>query len=185
MHQDYFYTLPFHFDHLYGFDEDFNNVKSNNPEILINNHRIWYNVKSIQLIRSLKYDKHFIRELKIKMPKLNLIQFRCDLHIVRHNSVRLENVTTVEITYDHIENRKEWIINSLPNLKHLILYSTELPSIDSQLAPIFNERIEKLDISIYSGLQQLTELSYIYFSNVQYINFCVDGFLEDPKWFVN
>jgi len=67
----------------------------------------------------------------------------------------------------------------------LILYSTELPSIDSQLAPIFNERIEKLDISIYCGLQQLTEISYIYFSNVQYINFCVDGFLEDPKWFVN
>ncbi len=88
------------------------------------------------------------------MPKFNLIQFRCDLHIVRHNSVRLENVTTVEIIYDHIENRKEWIINSLPNLKHLILYSTELPSIDTQLAPIFNERIEKLDISIYSGLQQ-------------------------------
>jgi hypothetical protein len=102
----------------------------------------------------LKYDKNFIRELKIKMPKLNLIKFRCDLHIVRHNSVRLENVTTVEIIYDHIENRKEWIINSLPNLKHLILYSTELPSIDTQLAPIFNERIEKLDISIYSGLQQ-------------------------------
>ena len=49
MHGNYFYTLPFHFDYLYEFYEGFNDVKSNNPEILKTNPRIWYNVKSIDL----------------------------------------------------------------------------------------------------------------------------------------
>ena len=40
MHDQYFYTLPFHFDHLYKFSNGFNYVKTNNREILINNPRI-------------------------------------------------------------------------------------------------------------------------------------------------
>lgn len=46
MHENYFYTLPFHFNHLYNYS---NRIKSNNPEILINNSRLWYNVKSIDI----------------------------------------------------------------------------------------------------------------------------------------
>ncbi len=40
MHQNSFYTLPFHFDHLYEFYDGFNDVKSNNREVFINNPRI-------------------------------------------------------------------------------------------------------------------------------------------------
>ena len=72
MHGDYLYTLPFHFDYLYECYDAFIDVKSNNPDVLINNHRIWHNVKSIELYRSKKYNLNFVNELKIKMPKLNL-----------------------------------------------------------------------------------------------------------------
>lgn len=75
MHFNYFYTLPFQFNHIYEFYQDFNFIKSNNPQILINNHRIWYHVKSIQLPFAHKYDQSFVKELKIKMPKLTSIKF--------------------------------------------------------------------------------------------------------------
>ncbi len=66
MHQNYFYTLPFHFDYLYRFYGGFRSVKSNNLEILINDSRIWYYVKSIELERTLNYNTNIIKELKIK-----------------------------------------------------------------------------------------------------------------------
>lgn len=72
MHQNYFYTLPFHFDYLYRFFKGFDNVKSNNNEILTNNPRIWFNIKYIELIGTTKYDTNFINQLKIKMTKLTL-----------------------------------------------------------------------------------------------------------------
>jgi hypothetical protein len=70
MHGDYLYTLPFHFDNIYDCFEDFNDVKLNNCEILKNNSRIWYNVKSIQLPIRSGYNRNFVKELKTKMPKL-------------------------------------------------------------------------------------------------------------------
>jgi UDP-galactopyranose mutase len=67
MHQNCFYTLPFHFDHLYEFYDGFNDFKSNNREIFINNPRIWFNVKSIELLDRDKFDNNFLKELKIKI----------------------------------------------------------------------------------------------------------------------
>jgi hypothetical protein len=73
MHRDYFYALTFSFDYLYGFDTDFDLVQSNKAEILGNNSQIWCKVKLIQLLVPQKYNRKFIKELKMKMPKLNLI----------------------------------------------------------------------------------------------------------------
>jgi hypothetical protein len=42
MHNNYFYTLPFHFEHLSLSYEGFDNIESNNLEILINNYRVKY-----------------------------------------------------------------------------------------------------------------------------------------------
>jgi hypothetical protein len=75
MHDDYLYTLPFHFRNFYECFQDFNDVKLNNYEILKNNSRIWYNVKSIQLPVRFGYNRNFVEELKTKMPKLTLIRF--------------------------------------------------------------------------------------------------------------
>jgi hypothetical protein len=182
MHGEYFYTLPFHFDYLYKFYEGFNDVKSNNPLILINNPRIWFNVKSIELNRYNSYDRNFIKELKIKMPKLNLIKFGRYSDFPTNYSpamnderekldLRLDNVTIIQILTGSMEDKKDWIISSLPNLRHLILSSEYLSSIDYKLVPILNERIQRLDIYVNSQFnKQLRKISYVYFSNVQHIN---------------
>jgi hypothetical protein len=147
MHRNYFYTLPFQFNHFYEFSEGFNGVKSNKPEILINNPRIWYNVKSIELPFTDKYNKNFIRELKMKMPKLTSIKFAniqswstcqtTDLHTTTDKiDLRLDNMTTVQMAYGTIEDKKEWFICSLPNLKHLSFSHGKLPSINNQLCCI-------------------------------------------------
>jgi hypothetical protein len=177
-HDRYLYTLPFHFNHLYLSYEGFQNIESNNPEILINNLRIWCNVKSIELPLTFNYDIHFVKELKMKMPKLISIKFDGygvlsepeTKQISTSNHETEINVTTIQFFQGYIENRKDWIIYSLPYLRHLILSSTILPSIDSQLAPILNKKIQRLDIYSNPQFKQLTEISYMYFSNVQYIN---------------
>lgn len=84
---------------------------------------------------------------------------------------KLNNVMTMEFYRVSIEDRKELLINKLPNLRHLILSSVDLPSTDNQLAQVLNKKIQRLDIDEYSQLRQLVGISYTYFSNVQYINF--------------
>ena len=69
-----------------------------------------------------------------------------------------------------MKKEREWLVDRLPNVKHLILFSTELCSIDNQLVEVLDQRIQRLDINISSPLTQSAQLNYIYFSNVQYIN---------------
>ncbi|CAF4013680.1 unnamed protein product [Adineta steineri] len=86
--------------------------------------------------------------------------------------VTLDNITTIQFDHGSVENRNEWLIKALPNLNHLILSSVDLPSPDSQSADLLNKRIRRLDIdSTDSLLEQLTEISYDYFSNVEHIYF--------------
>jgi hypothetical protein len=198
MHTKYLYTLPFHFDHLYEFPQDFDTVKSNNPEILINNPRVWYNVKSIELFRTSEFDRHFVKELQMKMPKLNLIKFINFSFVHKHETqifseiddkqekidVRLDNVRTIQFfwNYTSIDNEKEWLINVTPNIKQLILPNLNLNVTSNELGKILEKKIEQLDIHINSDLINLTEKSYVYFSNVQYINFCIFDHFERLHW---
>jgi hypothetical protein len=57
----------------------------------------------------------------------------------------------------------------------LILCSRKLPSIESELIPILNNKIQQLDIHIKfidDEFEQLIKTSYVYFSNVEHIHFC-------------
>jgi hypothetical protein len=188
MHRNYFYTLPFYFDSFYDFIFGFNDVKSSNPEILTDNPRIWYNVKSIEISTASKYDVNFVKQLKTKMPKLTFIKFGAittnDINKIQDIDAKnderekiqttLDYMTTIECTGGSVENEKEWLIYALPNLTHLILHCG-LSVINSQLTEILNKRIQRLDITEYSQLKQCIEISYIYFSNVQYINCYMDS----------
>jgi hypothetical protein len=193
-HDNYFYTLPFHFDYLYEFYNGFMRVRSKNPDILYNP-RIWYNVKSIELERTYDYDRNFVKELKIKMPKLCLIKFgNRKIFPERYSSeiedkrekidLRLDNVTTIQFTRGLIGGESYRIISSLPNLRHLIFCCGILYS-NNELSSILNEKIQRLDIDISSPLKHLTEKSYVYFSNIQYINFCLSHFKEEPEWYAD
>jgi hypothetical protein len=194
MHGNYFYTLPFNFDYLYQFYQGFNDVKSNYDDILISNPRLWYNVKSIDLPSITKHDLNFVKELKIKMPKLTFINFdpsyQYDMNKTKDINlekmrITLDTVTTFKCMAESLEKGKIWLINTLPNLTHLILLSAELPSIDNQLTKVLNKRIQRLDIDAYCGPKQLTDTDMIYFSNVQNINFCLNDFWERPEEYAN
>jgi len=187
MYGDYFYTLPFHFDHLYDFCND---VRFSNSEILITNPRIWFSVKSIDICA----DFNFIKELKMKMPRLNFIKFdepfyydvmrkKPYIDIKTEEKITLDNVTTIECSRILLENDKKWLINALPNLTHLILYHTTSSSTDSDLDGTLNEKIQRLDIVGYHEFGQFREKSYGYFSNVQYINYLIYNCISsDAKW---
>ncbi|CAF0989479.1 unnamed protein product [Adineta steineri] len=96
------------------------------------------------------------------------------------NHVTLDNITTIQFDHGSVENRNEWLIQALPNLNHLILSTVDLPSPDSQSADLLNKRIRRLDIdSTDSLLEQLTEISYDYFSNVEHIYFKVKHGLDN------
>jgi hypothetical protein len=185
MHDKYFYTLPFHFDYLYEFYHGFNDVKSSNDDILINNLRLWYNVKSIDLPAISKYDFSFVKELKLKMPNLSFINLKPfypdDMNKTEDKrekmNITFDKVTTFQCMDGSLETGKVWLINLLPNLTHLILSFAELPPIESQLVKTLNKRVQRLDIDALSGHKdalsgytKLTEANIVYFSNVQCIN---------------
>ena len=164
-----------------------------NFETLKNNSRIWYHVKSIQLPGRSVYNRNFVKELKRKMPKLALIRFdgvgvspKIHTHDSSENKdLTLDNVTTIQFVRGSIGNQKDWILHSLPNLRHLILSYISSSSIDSELAPILNEKIQRLDINAYCELEQLTEVNYVYFSNVQNINFHLDDGRQSSEWYAH
>jgi hypothetical protein len=175
MHGEYFYTLPFHFDYLYDFYEGFNDVKSNNPEILINNPRIWYNVKFIEFKKAFKYDSNWIRQINTKMPKLSSIttgylpisyedpsdEYKDE---TKNIDIGLNNVTTIQCGSISMKYLKEWFSYGLPNLRRLILRPGSQFSIDNGLS-----RIQRLDILDSVELEQLERINYIYLSNVEYV----------------
>jgi hypothetical protein len=195
MYGDYIYTLPFHFNNIYDCFQDFNEIKLNNCEILEKDSRIWYNVKSIQMPDKCCYNRNFVKELKRKMPKLTLIRFdsywvspKMETDDLSENKdVTLDNVTTIGFTRGNLEKHKDWIIYSLPNLRHLILsHRTAMPSIDSELAPILNKTIRRLDIdATCEKVEQLPEISYACFSNVENINFYMDDGEKSSEWYAN
>lgn len=186
MHGQYFYTLPFHFDHLYQCKEALNNVQ-------LNNHQIWYNVKSIDLNDTLIYDRNFMEKIKIVMPNLDFIEFvnRSSTSkdtrqtLLTNNDMKLNNVKTIQfVDSKSFEEKEEWLINLTPNLNHLILSTQQYPLVESQLTSIFNKNIRQLDINVYFQLDDLAYTSYIYFSNVEYINLFIGELNKRPDWHI-
>ncbi|CAF1094603.1 unnamed protein product [Adineta steineri] len=176
----YIYSLPFHFNELHNFIHT-NQILSNNDQLLKNNTHLWYNITSLGL--SMRVHKNFediFRFIKINMPKLSSIRFfgaksssdiLClDKKTIKKNHVTLNNVTTVSLECIHMEQLEEYLIYTLPNLKNLILTATELPLIDSELALIFNKRIQRLEVSQFFYVKILADISYHYFSNLKELN---------------
>ena len=67
----------------------------------------------------------------------------------------------------------------------MVLGYTAIPSIDSELIPILNKKIQRLDIDALCQVEQLTEINYVYFSNVQNINFCLNDGDKSPEWYAD
>jgi hypothetical protein len=80
------------------------------------------------------------------------------------------------------DNIYDWIVYLLPNLRHLKSDCTLFDVVLPKLRLILNERIRQLDINSFSSLTQLTQISYVLFSNVEYINLCLSAFGTESEW---
>ncbi|CAF1104215.1 unnamed protein product [Adineta ricciae] len=192
MHGKYLYTLPFHFDELHDF-LDFDRVKSNNNKIL-NSCGIWSKVKLIQLARSNRFNLGLIKQMKIKFPRLNAIRFLSSglysySEVLEQTHINedeiLRSVSIVDLEGGSMENIKQWLVYVLPNVKHLSLSYTGLPSTNSQLVPILNSRIERLDIIEQSIIEQINRTNRTYFSNVKDLRLMIYNVDGKFHWYVN
>ncbi len=131
----------------------------------------------------------------MKIPKLTTIRFPAylgsssnELEDLNPKELCLNNITTACFDYEVIadyfedqilENVKDWLIYILPNLKYFTYGRKKLPSIENELIPILNNKIQHLEITISftnDAFERLIEQCYIYFSNVQYIYFRSEEF---------
>jgi hypothetical protein len=190
MHGRYLYTLPFHFDELNSFN-DFDHVKSNNSEIL-NYSWTWYRVTVIHLSESYNLNLNLIKQLKMKMPNLMSIIFDLcvplsfdttmeDSYINENETnqinITLDSVTTVHFKDGSVEKIKQWLINILPNLKHLVLFCT------NDYVPIADKRIENLKILGVRSCHELIKTGYVYFPNLQEVE--IQFLFLDKKELIN
>ncbi|CAF4298679.1 unnamed protein product [Adineta steineri] len=118
----------------------------------------------------------FIKRCPILENNMDEKELTEDLYVDSNEEVKshvtLDNITTIQFDDGSVANRNEWLVQALPNLNHLILSTVDLLSPDSQSTDLLNKRIRRLDInSTDSLLEQLTEISYVYFSNVEHIYF--------------
>jgi hypothetical protein len=151
----YLYTLPFHFDKLEDFI-DFDHIKSKIST--------WSRVTSMNLSKYADLNSNFTKQLKVKMPNLRSITFNFEpMNDLYTNAIdtTLDSVTTVHCEGEYLQNIKQWLINILPNVKHLVLSYSPQPTASSSKRTVF---IQKLDA--YFRGERMTR-DYIYFSHIQ------------------
>jgi hypothetical protein len=156
IHGKYLYTLPFHFDKLEDFI-DFDHIKSK----MLNSPSTWSHVTSMNLSKYADLNSNFTKQLKMKMPNLRSITFNFEpMDDLYTNPIdtKLDSITTVHCEGEYLQNIKQWLINILPNVKHLVLSYSPQPTAPSSKRTVF---IQKLDA--YFRGERMTR-DYIYFS---------------------
>ncbi|CAF4904403.1 unnamed protein product [Rotaria sp. Silwood1] len=191
----YIYSLAFQFNELNNFS-NFNQVLSNNEQILHDNRRLWSNITSIELVVKNQINLNLFQSIKINMPKLSsikLIEGPRNFYIIDEDSyvfkdethdidVTLNSVTTVHLEHTFMDKFKTCLIYVLPNLKHLILTDTKLPSRTSELHAIFYKRIKRLEVGQYFlQIEKFAKQDYIYFSNLQDLRLTYDFTLNEEE----
>jgi hypothetical protein len=161
-HENYLYTLPFHFNKIYDFI-DFDHIESNYSKIL-HSPFTWYHVKSIDLSKCPNLNSNLIKQIKIKMPNLISITLNSerinDLYTNEYETT-LDSITTVHCEGEFIENIKQWLIYVLPNVKHLVLSYSPQPTTQLSKKMKFLQKLHT-----YFRDDRITT-DYLYFSKIQ------------------
>jgi hypothetical protein len=92
-------------------------------------------------------------------------------------NITLDSVTTVHFKDGSVEKIKQWLINILPNLKHLVLFCT------NDYVPIADKRIENLKILGVRSCHELIKTGYVYFPNLQEVE--IQFLFLDKKELIN
>ncbi|CAF1438821.1 unnamed protein product [Adineta steineri] len=172
-HENYIYTLPFHFSHFYGFTH-FDQIISTDPNIFQINSRLWYKIKSIELSKSFKINPDLIEQIRRKIPNLTTIIFNQVQPIDQNNfkdNVTLSSVNTIHFNDASLNYIQPWITYVLPNLKHLFTYEKFLPKADTELAILLNKKLETLHMAMLAD--QIIEPTDFYLFNVKDITITI------------
>jgi len=186
MHQNaYLYSLPFPYHELKHF-RHFEDVQSNNGEILKADYRLWSKVRSLELVHSDQIDfKNLFSLIKMNMPKLSSITFRGNnayklfnpndsdgsYNEIERINVRLDSVTTVDLEGMSIKQIQQTLIHSLPNLQCLRLKYTELPSKENELTSFLGQKLQQIEFDQDSlhGKNHAEEKDFSYLCNLKYL----------------
>ncbi|CAF0921655.1 unnamed protein product [Adineta ricciae] len=198
MNRYYLYSLPFKYDELYGFES----IELSNSTLLQQKSTLWDRIRTVRLERT---DGTVLNDL-IHMSYLQTIKIR-KCHFVDSNvlyggrtetslvqrdlsnsegqsclsdtHLSLHTITSVYLTGGDMENDIGSLLRVLPNLNHLVLKHTLLPSMNSSLVKILQEKIQRLEVIFTLGPAELIETSYMYFSNFRYARFTFNFTFND------
>jgi hypothetical protein len=170
-HENYLYTLPFHFSHLYRFTH-FDQIISTDPNIFQINPRLWYKVKTVEFSRSFQTNPDLIEQIRRKIPNLTTTIFNQSQSIDQNNikdedyrNVTLTSVNTIHFNDASLNHIQPWINYVLPNLKHLFSDEKFLPKVDTELAVLLNKKLETLHMAMFDN--RIIEPTDFYLFNVK------------------
>ncbi|CAF1379703.1 unnamed protein product [Adineta steineri] len=153
-HKNYFYTLPFHFSHFYGFT-DFDRIQSKNSNTLEANHRPWDKIKTLGFDNSGLVTRDLIEQIRQKLPNLTTItsdqpewQTQHSIKDEDYTNVTLPSVNTIHLRGTCLNDIQPWITYVLPNLKHLSIDEKILLRPNTELATLLNKNLRTLHIVI-------------------------------------
>ncbi|CAF3893307.1 unnamed protein product [Adineta steineri] len=172
-HENYIYTLPFHFSHFYGFTH-FDKIISTDPNIFQINPRLWYKIKAIGLSKSFQINSDLIQQIQRKIRNLTTIIFNQAQSIDQNNfkdNVTLSSVNTIHFNDISLNYIQSWITYILPNLKHLVSHEKLLPKADTELAVLLNKKLETLHMAMLAN--KIIEPNELYLFNVKDITITI------------
>lgn len=126
-HEQFIYTLPFHYDELDDFI-DFDHIESSNLAVL-NAPSTWYRVRSINFSEFTTYTYDKIHEFKIKTPNLTSVASTsfsnrlCYGNKMKFNKTNRtsKSVTTIHLKRTFDQNCLQHLLTIFPNVTYLII----------------------------------------------------------------
>ena len=134
IYRNYYFTLPFHFDHLEDFD-GLECIRSTNS-IILNSLHTWSRVKSIHFHSSSQFQSNSIEQMKLKMPNVTSTNFHfISKAEINSTDFSLDNITSIDGRAENFHGKEQILFRIFPNLKSLRL-SYHFPSFKYSSLPL-------------------------------------------------
>ena len=120
IYRNYYFTLPFHYDHLEDFD-GFECLRSTNSTIL-NCVDAWSHVKSIHFHSPFQFQSNLIEQMKLKMINVTSTNFHfISKAEINSRDLSFDRITSIDGWADHFHGKEDILFRIFPNLKSLRL----------------------------------------------------------------
>ena len=178
MHQNFIYTLPFHFNQFVDFDKIHSTI-CQSP-------RTWNRLRSISLSQTCELNFDSFQQMLSYIPNLTSIHLQSTdpryPKFTEHSQLNtihsaFNNVTTIECGFEYLHNLKPWSREIFPNVRRLFLHYNLLAIINFRLSTQY------LTLSHLYSPQQSTGNDEEYFSTIEHV--IIEFLLERGEDFDN